>query len=176
VRNVDAREKTLILEHPVRTAFHLIDTAKPLETARDVYRFEVKLAANASVDFPVTEENVYDNQLTISSLTPETLAVHIRNKNLSDAARRQLQQVADMKTAIAKADNDRRAIDSDVRNIETDEQRNRQNIASLSSVSGQQQLVQDYARKTGRPGNPNRHSAHKARPTRPSSARNCRAT
>ena len=28
-----------------------------------------------------------------------------------------------------------------------DEERNRQNIASLSSVSGQQQLVQDYARK-----------------------------
>ena len=28
-----------------------------------------------------------------------------------------------------------------------DEDRNRQNIASLSAVSGQQQIVQDYARK-----------------------------
>jgi chromosome segregation ATPase len=66
---------------------------------------------------------------------------------LPDGSRRQLQQVADLKTAIAKADADRRAIDGDVRNIETDEQRNRQNIASLSSVSGQQQIVQDYAHK-----------------------------
>jgi hypothetical protein len=147
IRNVDAKEKTLILEHPVRAAFHLINTAKPLETARDVYRFEIKLAPNASVDFPVTEENVYDNQLTISSLTPDSLGVYLRNVTLADAARRQLQQVADLKTAIAKADTDRRAIEADVHNIETDEQRNRQNIASLSSVSGQQQIVQDYAHK-----------------------------
>ena len=149
IRNVDAREKTLILEHPVRAAFHLIDTAKPLETARDVYRFEIKLAANASLDFPVTEENVYDTQTTVSSVTADLLAVHLRNKNLSDAARRQLQQVADLKTAIVKADSDRRALDNDIRNIDTDQQRNRQNIASLSSVAGQQQQVQDYARKLG---------------------------
>ncbi len=147
IRNVDAREKTLILEHPVRAAFHLIDTAKPLETAREVYRFEIKLAANTSLDFPVTEENVYDTQTTVSSVTPDMLAVHIRNKNLSDAARRQLQQVADLKTAIVKADSDRRALDNDIRNMDTDEQRNRQNIATLSSVAGQQQQVQDYARK-----------------------------
>jgi hypothetical protein len=147
IRNVDAKEKTLILEHPVRAAFHLINTAKPLETARDVYRFEIKLAPDASVEFPVTEENVYDSQLTISSLTPDSLGVYVRNVNLSDAARRQLQQVADLKTAIVKADADRRAVDADVRNIETDEQRNRQNIASLSPVSGQQQIVQDYAHK-----------------------------
>ena len=32
-------------------------------------------------------------------------------------------------------------------NVTRDEDRNRQNIASLSYVSGQQQIVQDYARK-----------------------------
>ena len=31
--------------------------------------------------------------------------------------------------------------------LSRDEERNRQNIASLSAVSGQQQIVQDYARK-----------------------------
>ena len=31
--------------------------------------------------------------------------------------------------------------------VTQDEERNRQNIASLSGVSGQQQIVQDYARK-----------------------------
>ena len=147
IRNVDAREKTLILEHPVRAAFHLIETAKPLETARDVYRFEIKLAAGASLDFPVTEENVYDNQITVSSITPDMIAFHVRNRNLTDAARRQLQQVADLKTAIVKAEVDRKALDNEIRNIDTDQQRNRQNIASLSSVAGQQQQVQDYARK-----------------------------
>src|ERR1035441_5710058 len=82
----NARAKTLIIEHPVRAGFKLIDTAKPFETARDVYRFEIKIAANGSLDFPVTEEYVYDTQLSVSSLNPDGLLVYIRNNAISDTA------------------------------------------------------------------------------------------
>jgi hypothetical protein len=147
VHNVDARAKTLIIEHPVRAGYALIDTAKPIETARDVYRFEVKLAANGSLDFPVTEEHVYDTLTSVSSLNPDGLLTYIRNKTISEAARRQLQQIADIKTQIANTDADKRSVADQVENLTRDEDRNRQNITSLSAVSGQQQLVQDYARK-----------------------------
>jgi len=147
INNVDPRAKTLIIEYPIQPGFKLIDTAAPMETARDVYRFEVKVPASGSVNFPVTVENVYDQQTSVSSLTPDSLLVYIRNKNVSDAARRQLQQISDLKTKIADIDAEKRRIDTDVANITRDEDRNRQNIASLSSVSGQQQIVQDYARK-----------------------------
>ena len=144
---MDARVKTLIVEHPVRSGFNLIDTPKPLETARDVYRFEIALPANGTVDFPVTEERVYDTQTSVSSLNSPALLAYIQNKTLSDAARRQLQQIADMKTQIAKVDAEKQAVTEEINNTMRDEERNRQNIASLSSVSGQQQTVQDYARK-----------------------------
>jgi hypothetical protein len=147
VHNIDPRAKTLIVEHPVRTGYNLIDSAKPIETARDVYRFELKLPANGSIDFPVTEEHVYDTQTSVSSLNPDGLVMYIRNKSISDAARRQLQQIADVKTQISNSDSEKRFVTDQVSNLTRDEERNRQNIASLSSVSGQQQLVQDYARK-----------------------------
>ena len=147
VRNVDPRAKTLIIEYPIRSGYKLIDTAKPLETTRDVYRFEVKVPASGSIDFPITEENVYDQQTAVSSITPDSLLVYIRNKVLSDAARKQLQAIADLKTQIAAIAAERSRFDSDIQNVTRDEDRNRQNISSLSSVSGQQQLVQDYARK-----------------------------
>jgi hypothetical protein len=146
-QNVDPRAKTLIIEHPVRAGYALIDTVKPIETARDVYRFEVNLPANGSLDLPVTEERVYDTQTSVSSLNPDGLLTYIRNKNISDAARKQLQQISDVKTQIANADADKRSVTDQVNNVTRDEERNRQNIASLSPVSGQQQLVQDYARK-----------------------------
>ena len=145
--NIDPRAKTLIIEHPVRIGYALIDTAKPIETARDVYRFELKLPANGSLDFPVTEERVYDTQTSVSSLNPDGLLTYIRNKSIGDAGRRQLQQVADLKTQIANADSEKRSVTDQINNVTRDEERNRQNIASLSQVSGQQQLVQDYARK-----------------------------
>jgi hypothetical protein len=147
VHNIDPRSKTLIVEHPVRTGYNLIDSAKPIETASDVYRFELKLPANGSVDFPVTEEHVYDTQTSVSSLNPDGLVTYIRNKIISDGARRQLQQIADVKTQISNTDTEKRSITDRVGSLTRDEERNRQNIASLSSVSGQQQLVQDYARK-----------------------------
>jgi hypothetical protein len=126
---------------------YAIPTPKPLETARDVYRFEIALPANGTVDFPVTEERVYDTQTSVSSLNSPALLAYIQNKTLSDAARRQLQQIADMKTQIAKVDAEKQAVTEEINNTMRDEERNRQNIASLSSVSGQQQTVQDYARK-----------------------------
>jgi hypothetical protein len=147
VHNADARAKTLVIEHPVRPGYSLIDTAKPAETARDVYRFELKLPADGSLEFPVTEEHVYDQQTAVSSLNPPVLLTYVRNKNISDAARRQLQQLADLKTRIADAESESGRLDTDIQNISHDEERARQNIASLSQVGGQQQLVQEYARK-----------------------------
>ena len=147
ILNVDARAKTLIIEYPVRPGYKLIETAPPIETAHDVYRFEIKLPANGSLDFPVTAENVYDQQISVSSLTPDSLLVYIRNKTVSAAARRQLQAIADLKTKIAANDAEKHRMETEVANVTRDEDRNRQNIASLSAVSGQQQIVQDYARK-----------------------------
>ena len=147
IHNVDPRPKTLIIEYPVRPGFHLIDTAKPLETSSTVYRFEVKVPASGTVEFPVTDENVYDRQLSLSSINPDGLLTYIRNRSISDTARKQLQQIADLKTQIVKADTDRNALNGQILAATQDEERTRQNIASLSSVSGQQQAVQDYARK-----------------------------
>jgi hypothetical protein len=147
IRNADPRAKTLIIEHAARPGYSLIDTAKPIETASDVYRFELKLPATDSLEFPVTEEHVYDQQTAVSSLNPPILLTYIRNKDIPDVARRQLQQIADLKSRIAGSESESGRLDSEIRNVTNDEERTRQNIASLSQVSGQQQLVQDYARK-----------------------------
>jgi hypothetical protein len=147
VKNVDARAKTLIIEYPIRTGYKLVDTAKPSETAKDVYRFEVKVPASGSVDFPLTDENVYDRQFSLTNFTPDQLVTYIRNRDISDNARKQLQQIADLKTRIASTDTQRRGLTDQINTLTQDETRNRENISRLSQVSGQQQVVQDYARK-----------------------------
>jgi chromosome segregation ATPase len=80
-------------------------------------------------------------------MTPESILVYVQNKALTDAASRQLQAISALKTQIADAGAESKRIDTDIQNITRDEDRNRQNIQSLSGVSGQQQIVQDYARK-----------------------------
>src|SRR5205085_1838702 len=59
VRNLDAKAKTLIIEHPIRPGYTLL-SPKAVEKTSTNYRFEIALAANATAELVVNEERVYD--------------------------------------------------------------------------------------------------------------------
>ena len=146
VQNVDAKAKTLVIEHGQRPGYKLLNQ-KPSETTMNAYRFEVKLAPAASEKFPVTEERVFDTTTTVASITPDVLLTYVQNKAISDTGRRQLQQIVDVKRQIADLDSRIRQMDNDVKDLVSDQARIRQNIQSLNQVSGQQEQVQKYARQ-----------------------------
>ncbi len=146
VRNVDQKAKTLIIEHPLRQGYTLLNQ-KPSEKTPAAYRFEISLAAGATQEFPVAEERVYDQLYSVSNLTPDVLVAYVSNRSLSDAARRQLQHIADQKGQVAENERALQDVDRQSRDLTTEEDRIRRNIQSLNAVSGQQQQVQNYARQ-----------------------------
>jgi chaperonin cofactor prefoldin len=146
IRNVDQEEKTLIIEHPVRPQYKLVGLT-PKETTANSYRFEVTLTAGAEVKFPVTEERVYDNRIQVSNLTPDVLVSFVQNRDLSDVARTQLQQILDRKRQIAAAAGEIERAEQEIRSLIEDQNRLRQNINSLNRVAGQEQQVQAYSRQ-----------------------------
>ena len=146
VRNVDKKAKTLIIEHPLRQGYTLLNQ-KPAEKTASAYRFEMQLAPGASQDFPVSEERVYDQTYQVTSLTPDVIVGYVSNRTLSDAGRAQLQRIADQKRQVAANDRALEEAEGQTRDLTADEERIRQNIGSLNNVSGQQQQVQNYARQ-----------------------------
>src|SRR5262249_33288854 len=66
IKNRSDGERTVLIEHPVRHDFSLVD-AKPIETARDVYRFEVKVPAGASKTHTVTEEKLVRQEVALAA-------------------------------------------------------------------------------------------------------------
>lgn len=146
IRNVDQKPKTLMLEHPIRYQYKLLKL-KPSETTAGAYRFEIKLAGGATEKFPVAEERVYETSLTLVNMTPDVLLTYVQNKALDDAARKQLERILEQKRAIAANDSELRRAEQQLNETNRDEQRVRDNIASLNRVSGQQELVQKYARQ-----------------------------
>jgi phosphopantetheine adenylyltransferase len=145
-RNVDQKAKTLIIEHPLRQGFTLLNQ-KPMEKTAAAYRFEIALPADSTQTFPVPEERIYSQTFAVSNLTPDVIVSYVRNVAISDAGKRQLQAVADKKDQVAG--NDRAVEDAaaQVTSLTSDEDRIRRNIESLNNVSGQQQQVQNYARQ-----------------------------
>jgi chaperonin cofactor prefoldin len=146
IRNVDQKPKTLVIEHAIRSGYKLLKL-KPAETTTSAYRFEVKLAGGASEKFPVAEERVFETSVALANAAPDYLLSYVQNKALDEAARKQLERISSQKESIAAADSDIRAADQQLKEVVQDEQRVRDNIGSLNRVSGQQDLVQKYARQ-----------------------------
>jgi hypothetical protein len=146
IKNVDPGRKTVIIEHKQRPGYKLLD-GKPSETTADAYRFEVNVGGNNTEAFAVREERVYDQTVSVSSITPDVIATYLQNRALSEAGRRALEQIAQKKRDIAVNDGQLRQAQADLNNLTQDEERQRRNIDSLRSIAGQQDLVQQYARQ-----------------------------
>jgi hypothetical protein len=146
IRNVDARAKTLLIEHPIRGDRRLLGVT-PVETTATAYRFEVRLAPGAEQQFAVTEEHEYDTTAAISSVTPDQLYIYVKNRDLTPAGRKALEQIGALKQKVDALQQQLQGANAEMRSLEQDQERTRQNIRSLNEVSGQQEQVQRYARQ-----------------------------
>jgi len=146
IRNVDAKAKTLIVEHAIRPEYRLI-VGKPAETTASAYRFEVKLAPQGTAKLPVTEEQLESETTELTNATPDFLLVYAQNKELDKAGRTELERVAAQKLLIEQNDVAVQRGDQEINELVRDQDRVRQNITSLNRVSGQQEAVQNYSRQ-----------------------------
>ncbi|HUG81443.1 MAG TPA: hypothetical protein VML01_07255 [Bryobacterales bacterium] len=144
IRNVDQKPKTVVIEMPVRAGFKPIGK-EPTEKTADAYRYEVAVPEGETVQFPVTEENEYVQSLSITNQTYDQLITYVQNKELNAAGRAKLEQIADVKRRLADTNREIEMLELQIKEVFEDQNRLRQNISSLRSVSGQEAQVQKYA-------------------------------
>lgn len=144
IHNVDQKPKTVVIEMPVRAGYKPIGK-EPTEKTADAYRYEVAVPAGETLKFPVTEENEYVQSLSITNQTYDQLITYVRNKELNAEGRAKLEQIADVKRNIADTDREIQLLEQQIKEVFEDQNRLRQNISSLRSVSGQEAQVQKYA-------------------------------
>jgi hypothetical protein len=70
IKNRALKERTVIIEHPNRPDWKLVEPKKPMETARNVTRFEVHVAAGDSVKFNVVEDQARCDQVSLAGAQP----------------------------------------------------------------------------------------------------------
>ncbi len=146
IRNVDSDAKTVIIEHAARPNYELAGMKAAGKTA-NAYRFEVNVEGGETTKFPIVEERVYSEQIGITNLTPDQLFSYVVNKQLDEAGREKLREIADLKRQIADNDNQVKRLDQQLNEMVQDQSRLRSNISTLRSVTGQQQRVMEYADK-----------------------------
>lgn len=65
IRNRGTQDRTVIVEQPIRAGWKLAAIAKPIETTRDLYRFEVvaKAGETATLDVPMESATVEEQEI-----------------------------------------------------------------------------------------------------------------
>ena len=93
-------EKTLVIEHPVRPGWKLVDTQTPVETTPTVYRFQGKSAPKKITRLVVREELVTDESIVILNVDPGTLLTYSRSSVLSKDVRDGLAKAVQLRQSV----------------------------------------------------------------------------
>ncbi len=145
IKNADAKAKTLIIERPIRNGYKFINT-KPSESTEKSHRFEVKLAPNQSVQFPIIEESQAQETFAVNNVDSDLIAVWTQNKAISANGRQALDRIRAKQEEINLLNRDLESTTVQLNELITDQARVRQNLGSLNQLAGQEALVQKYAR------------------------------
>jgi hypothetical protein len=84
VKNRNPEDRTVLIEHPVRDQFKLVGTTKLAQTARDAYRFEVKVPAGQAATLAVIEERDVGSALLLTNSPDEQVRLFLQSPVVSD--------------------------------------------------------------------------------------------
>lgn len=105
LNNLEAKERTIVIEHPIREGWTLVNTPKPIEITPRYYRFETKLPAKGRAEFKVIEEMPSSTSYVITNLSRDQILYFVRQKYIDEKTRAFLEKVAGLQAEIAQLEN-----------------------------------------------------------------------
>jgi hypothetical protein len=141
IKNRNEQERTLLIEHPVRNDFKLVETAKPVETASDVYRFQLKVAPGKTGTQIVTEEKVFEQVVQLTNLDDNTIRHFMRQTVTSEKVKAGLEKALSLREALQKTQREIAELQRQLDTIRTDQPRLRSNLKELPQTSEAYQRI-----------------------------------
>ncbi len=144
IRNSDTASRQVVIEHPVRAGWKLVEADKPEETSASHYRFRVAVDPDKTNELTVEEvhQDVSRSMLTdITEHQVEVLAVeNVMTPEIQAAFRR----VLDQKNLISKLQSQRETRQKELDSINSDQARIRENMKALRGSAEEKALLARY--------------------------------
>jgi hypothetical protein len=144
IKNRNDAERLVLVEHPVRNDFKLVDTDKPAETASDFYRFQLKVAPGKTETLAVNEERIFSSQVNITNSGDDQIRFFINETVSSPKVKAALQKALDLRWDLNKTTREIAELQRQLNVITTDQTRLR---ANLKETPGGSPLAKRYLDK-----------------------------
>jgi hypothetical protein len=147
VKNRNPQDRTVLIEHPVRPDFKLVSKDKPAETARDVYRFELKVPAAKSAAQTVTEERDVGSSILLTNSPVEQVRIFLQSPVVSEKVNAGLQKAQELRWEWARTQREVGEQQRQLQAVAEDQGRLRANLREVPQSSP---LHQRYLDKLGK--------------------------
>jgi hypothetical protein len=147
VRNNDEKERTVILEHPVRGGWSLVETPAAAESTANYHRFRVEVEPKTTTEFAVREENPQQTTYAIRNVTPEQIALWVQQKTIDAEIERALQRIVAKKNEIDELNKQIQVLEKEQNEIFQDQDRVRRNLQRLGRTPEEANLRLRYIRQ-----------------------------
>ncbi|MFP3903101.1 MAG: DUF4139 domain-containing protein [Armatimonadota bacterium] len=144
IKNTASEPRTIIVEHDIRSGWNLVEPKEADEKAAGVYRFDVVVKAGETVQFAVVEERPISDTVALVQAGVDQIEMLISDVEISDEMKDALQKIKGMQRKIADLQQQITDRKERLEEINSEQERIRQNMAELSHDSD---LYQTYVKK-----------------------------
>jgi len=144
VRNKAAEKRTVIIEHPFRSDWKLIEPPKPVERTPSVYRFQVTVEPGKAEKLTVNEELLSSESVGILSADLNLLLQYSRGRAISSKVKETLEKVVAMRNELADVQRRGAQVNQQINDITQEQTRIRDNMKVLAQNS---ELYTRYLKK-----------------------------
>lgn len=150
ISNQTERPKTLYIEYPIQDGWVLSDDSpKPDYTTQRYYRFRVELKGLEDKELKINVRQPLMESYQLTSLSKLDLSLFVSRKYINETTRAKLEKLIDLRMKIAEIDNKLNSFNDEIRQIEADQKRLRENIEALSKTAEAKTLIARYISKAG---------------------------
>jgi hypothetical protein len=135
VKNRSEKDRTVLIEHPFRADFHLVSKDKPAERARNVYRFEVKVAAGKTASEEVIEERDLQSAVALTNSDDQTMRFFINQPVVSEPVKKALGEAMELKGKLSATQRDLQQQERQLKVIVDDQSRLRANLREMPQTA-----------------------------------------
>jgi len=142
--NSDVNARDVIIEHPARDEWKLVNSLKPEESSASFYRFRLKVNPKQNAQLVVEERKPETVEMALTNLTSDQVEVLTRQQRVTPTMEQAFRQVLDQKNGIAALDAQIQARQQDLDAIGADQARLRENMKALKGSAEEKALTERY--------------------------------
>jgi len=144
IKSKAAEKRAVVIEHPFRSGWKLIEPPKPVERTPLVYRFQTTVEPGKSDKMTINEEQLTSESVGIVSADINTLLVYSRNRVISPQVKTALEKVVQWRNAISELQRRSASLTQQLNEINEEQTRIRENMKTLAQNS---EIYSRYVKK-----------------------------